>query len=115
MTDHVISGLVKKRAELAGDLEVLRQKLQHIDATLEILGYQNPNAIVPRFRRHKPPMFRSGELMALVGEAERLGHCDNVTITRWIMEQRGLDEGMYKRARESVKDCRKRLNRRRID
>lgn len=113
MTDHVISGLVKKRAELAGELQVIRQKLQHIDGTLEILGYENPDGIVPRFRRPNPPMFRSGELTALVGEAERQGHADNVSVTRLIMEKRCFDEGMYRRVRESVKDCRKRLNRRR--
>lgn len=113
MTDHVISGLVKLRAELSGELQVLRQKLQHIDATLEILGYAEPGRIVPRFQRQSPPMFKAGELMALVGEAERTGHKDNVSITRWIMEQRNFDDGVYKRLRESVRDCKKRLNRRR--
>jgi hypothetical protein len=111
MTDHLISGLVAKRAEVAGELEKLRQQLVHIDGTLRLLGYEDPKSIRPHFKRKNKPLFGPGELMALVGQAERAGCDDAVSVTRWVMLARNLDEGLYQRVRASVKDCRKRLNR----
>lgn len=59
-----------KRAEIAGELEKLRQQLVHIDGTLRLLGYEDPKSIRPHFKRKNKPLFGPGELMALVGQAE---------------------------------------------
>ncbi len=112
MSDHVISGLVRKRAELAGELERLRSQLLHIDATLKIFGYKAPQNIKPHFTRKYAPMFKPGQLTALVGEAERSGCTDNVAVTNWIIMNGHAAQTDYERVRDSVKTCRRRLNQR---
>lgn len=112
MSDHVTSALVRKRAELAGELERLRAQLLHIDATLKIFGYKAPQSIKPHFSRKHAPMFKPGQLTALVGKAERAGCTDNVSVTEWIIMNGHAAQTDYERVRGSVKTCRRRLNQR---
>lgn len=58
MTDHVISGLVRKSAELAGEMERFRSQLLHIDAILKIFSYKSPQSIKLHFTRKHAPMFK---------------------------------------------------------
>ncbi|MBY9067770.1 hypothetical protein K1X12_12730 [Hyphomonas sp. WL0036] len=114
MTDHVISGLVRKRAELAGQIAQLQEDLRHIDGALIVLGYSNPQSIDAIKRRRLPAMFRAGELMRLVGDALREGHAKPHQITLYVMERRGMDHqdvDLLGRVKASVRACVKRMNR----
>lgn len=112
MTGHVTSALVRKRAELAGEMERLRSQLFHIDATLKIFGFKAPQNIKPHFTRKHALMFKPGQLTALVGEAERSGCSDNVSVTNLIIMNGHAEQAEYERVRDSVKTCRRRLNQR---
>ena len=74
-----LSGLIEKRAELAGDirlaeerLEQLRSDILHLDATIRIMdpAYQ-VDAIVPKVRRPRREWFGNGELLRLILETLR--------------------------------------------
>lgn len=73
MTDYMVTGLVKKRAELAGDIELthnhLRQlvnDLEHLDATLRFVA---PDMEVEAIR---PKVFRPPDDWARRGQMSRL-------------------------------------------
>jgi hypothetical protein len=58
--------------------------------------------------------FRNGELVALIGEAERAGHDSLKPMTEYAMKAKGLDTGdesLLKRIRWSVGECRTRTGR----
>ena len=105
--ETIINGLIKKRAELAGQLEKARKDLAAIDGALVAFGYHDAKKIPAKHTRRRPPLFKPGQLIALVGEAERAGCEDNPTIAAWIMRQQDMAPELYQRVRDSVKDCRK--------
>lgn len=107
--DNVISGLVRKRAELAGDLARLEEALRNVDGTLRLLGYERPEAIEPHFTRCRPSLFKPGELMQLVCDAQREGLSLNPEIANWIIVRKDFDRNLYKRIRQAVQDCKKRI------
>ena len=98
---HVVSALVRKRAELAGEiaaaerhLERLRINLVHLDATLRLF---DPDAVpedIPPKRPRRKGWFADGELPRRVlnilrGAApEPLGCAE---IARRLMTERGMD------------------------
>jgi len=98
--DHVVSGLIAKRAELAGKIESLQAQvkqavieLDHIDAALRIF---DPNidleAITPRRVPNAHHAFR-GEVSRIVLEALRKTRRPMSThaLTDAVMNERGLD------------------------
>ncbi|MDT9600028.1 hypothetical protein [Sphingosinicella rhizophila] len=77
MTDYVVAGLVKKRAELAGELEstherlrVLVNQLESLDNTLRIVA---PDMEVEAIR---PEAFRPPDDWSKRGQDEPLGAVD---------------------------------------
>lgn len=75
---HVISALVAKRAELAGERneldrrrDALQAHIDHIDATLALFRYPGDPAKIPAKRPYRW-IFRSGELRRLVADIERV-------------------------------------------
>lgn len=73
MTDYMVTGLVKKRAELAGELETTHNRLRElvndlasIDATLRIVA---PDMVVEAIR---PKAFRPPEDWSKRGQMSRL-------------------------------------------
>src|SRR4051794_34847037 len=74
MTDYMILGLVKKRAELAGDIELthnrlreLVNQLEHIDGTLRIVAPDMElEAIRPKAFRPPDDWARRGQMSRLV-------------------------------------------------
>lgn len=115
---HVVTALISKRAELAGDLQALadqrraiKRQIEHVDATLALFGYDgDPNAIKPR-RKHNW-MFRRGELQRLVWDIERdaEGRMHREDIAREVIAHKGWtpEPALVKSVAGKVKDVRKR-------
>jgi len=89
-------------------MELLQSAIHHIDQTLALIGYVDGTPVSGRTRR-----FASGELIALIGEAERAEHTTPIPILAYLMKVKGLD-ATDKRLKQKllyrVKDCRRRLN-----
>jgi hypothetical protein len=72
--DHVVSGLIEKRRELAGAIETLQEQLDqhyadlaHVDGALRLLGHTlDPDAIRPKGRYRRLAHFDRNELSRLV-------------------------------------------------
>jgi|JI9StandDraft_2_1071091.scaffolds.fasta_scaffold10921_8 hypothetical protein len=106
MSDETISALLAKRTELAEQVQHIQATIFHLDAALEAFGYR-PGGSKPKRR------FANGELIRLIGEAERAGVTTLNGIARWVVQAKGwnaADQTLYKRTLWSVKECRKRMN-----
>jgi hypothetical protein len=75
--EHVLSGLIAKRAELAGQIEMMQREmrqlvaaLDHVDATIRVF---DPNTYLEDIRPRLPPRFQAfkGEVSRLVLNALR--------------------------------------------
>lgn len=105
MSEDLIQGLLKKRNDVSEQIHDLQNIIFHIDATLKALGYKR--SLVKKQKR----IFRNGELIALVGEAERKGIDGPTPIAAYVAERKGLnfdERSMRRRLVASVKECRKR-------
>ncbi len=97
----VVNGLVEKRAELAGEiksaeqnLQVMRESLSHLDATIRLLAPDVELSRVSTKRRYrKNSLFGRGELSRAVRESLRDAHepLSGRDIALAILEQRGLE------------------------
>jgi hypothetical protein len=75
---HIISALVRKRAELGGELLAIETRkrqvmasISQIDSSLAIFGYVgDAKAIAPR-RKHPPRMFKRGHLRRMIYDIRR--------------------------------------------
>jgi hypothetical protein len=75
---HVIHALVRKRAELSGEVAELKrqirsidEQIKHVDACLALFGYQHhPKGIKP-VRPRPEPMFKQGQLKRMVLDIRR--------------------------------------------
>ena len=106
MSDETVSILLAKRTELLEQVQKVQATIFHIDMTLEAFGYK-PGGSKPKRR------FANGELIRLIGEAERAGVTSANGIARWIAQTKGWpvnDQTLAKRTLWSVKECRKRMN-----
>ena len=101
---HVVSALVRKRAELAGEIEAaekrvarLRADLLHLDATLRLFDAEaEPLAIPPKRPWRRTGWFRNGELPRRVLDALRAAVSEPLCageITARIMADKGLEAG----------------------
>ena len=117
---HVISGLVKVRARLGGDLRriekqrrELKAKLASVDETLKLIGFQDdPAQIAPRASYTR--LFKRGELFRLVADALRTatGPISNREIAAIVVQKRGWDARdpeLASRIAESIKPVRRGL------
>jgi hypothetical protein len=104
MTDLAVSALVRRHAELAGEIEALearidqlRADLVHLHAAIRIRDPDaNPAAIKPkRPNRRGCPWFGHGEVGRLMLDAlrEAVEPLTSAGAARRIMERRGLDPG----------------------
>lgn len=120
---HVITALIQKRADLAGELAetearviAIRANIEHVDCCLALFGYKpDPQDIPPR-RRQRGRIFRRGELSRMVYDILRAatGPISNreiaariVAIMNWDQENEDLISDVAVR----VKDARKRMPR----
>lgn len=101
MSDHVISGLKAKRAELAGKVEHLERALEcskrdlaYIDGALHVFGYGNdPAEIRSKRLRPMPRLFGRGEIQRTIFDMLRRSPdgIDTTELTNCIMRQKGWD------------------------
>lgn len=115
--EHVLSGLIRKRAELVGEIDhltsVVQQKvieLDHLDATIRIfhpdidLEAIRPKTVPPRHQASPGEMIR-GVLTVLRESKEPLTSGD---ITLRLMHRRGLntaDKGLVRTVSKRVIAC----------
>jgi len=95
-----------KRAALAIQIQEAQSAIFHLDATLRLLGHD------PHARKAYGRLFANGELISLIGEAERAWRTTPVPILDYIAKAKALDltdKRLKQRLLHSVKDCRKRL------
>ena len=116
---HVVSALVKKRAELAGEVQriderrtALKAHIAHIDAVLRLFAYAgDPALIKPRRRRNW--IFRRGELQRMVYDIEREADrpLQKDEIAAMVLDRKGWahDPDLLDTVADRVKDVRKRL------
>lgn len=119
----VIHALVRKRAELAGEIDDLnrritaaRARIAHVDGCLALFGYQRePKDIRPVRKRHAQ-LFQRGQLtrtvLDILREAER--PMANREVAAEIVRRVGWDmddAALLSAVTVRVKDVRKRLNR----
>ena len=112
MNKQVIDGLKRKRSELAGEIKQLRADKKAIEAALKVYGVNRPDLLPEKYRERGARLFEHGELMALVGKAQRGGLTSPTCITRFIMRAKGVDpedRHKFNRYYGSVTDCRKRM------
>ena len=117
--EHVVSGLVRKRAELAGELEkfdehrtAIKAHIANIDAVLRLFLYKgDPAQIKPRRKRNW--MFRRGELQRMVADIEREAtsplHKGEIALEVLNLKGWAHDPDLLETVAEKVKDVRKRL------
>ena len=120
---HIISALVKKRAELGGELLAIETRkrqvmasLSQIDSSLAIFGYSgNTKAIAPR-RKHPPRMFKRGQLRRMIYDIGR-AHSEfatNDTIAGEVMRRmkwNEADAGLQFSVSLKVREIRKLIGR----
>ena len=115
----VISALVKKRAELAGELAVhdskrqaLAERLAHVDSVLAIFEFgRDPKTIKPR-RKIAPRMFKRGRLRRMIADIGRqIPELKvNRAIASEVISRMGWDIGsaqLIAQVRDKVRDVRK--------
>ena len=101
---HVVAALVRKRAEIAGEIEAaekrvarLRADLLHLDATLRLFDAEaEPLAIPPKRPWRRTGWFRNGELPRRVLDTLRATAPEPLCaggITARIMADKGLEAG----------------------
>jgi hypothetical protein len=126
MTDYVVSGLIAKRAELAGIIDQLQRQLDqhradltHIDGVLRVLASDlDPETIRPKRPYRRNRYFARNELSRLCLGVFREAEGEPVSIddlTRQVIAAKGFDpaDGILRAAiRDQVADIVKRLHRR---
>ncbi len=115
MDTFVISGLVRKRAELAGDIENAQAKLQQMIADLENLdrtillfdGDYQVSAIKPKGFRPPEDWAQRGEMSRIILNTLRQAREPLTTrdICLQLMSERALDTGNIKLVRLMTKRC----------
>src|SRR3954471_17032415 len=100
-TNLILSGLVEKRAELAGEirqaedrLEQMHSDILHVDATIRLIDPSyHTDAIVPKARRQRRERFANGELFRLILDTLRRSP-DAMTsreVALALMQRKGYD------------------------
>ncbi len=116
---HALSALVRKRAELAGEIEklderraALRAHIANLDAVLRLFCYRgDPAEIKPKRKRRW--MFRRGELQRMVLDIERQAtkplHKDDIAAEVLTRKGWARDPDLLETVADKVKDVRKRV------
>jgi hypothetical protein len=107
MSTELVETLLQKRSELVAEVAKMQAAIFHLDETLAVFGHHVGGP------KRQPRVFAHGELIALIGDAERKGCNTNAAVVEHVMRAKGQDPSdafLKKRIAWSVKDCRKRMN-----
>lgn len=112
---HVISGLISKRAELAGlaehharELDRLDADLQHLDAIIKLFDPDmDLRTLPPKRFREANKIFRQGESSRLILEVLREAGTalNTIEISRRIADKKKLSADQVKIVRDTVLDA----------
>ena len=105
MSEEAIHALTEKRTALMLQIRELQSQVFHIDGAIQALGGR------PAKRQNR--FFGPGELIRLIGEAERSGLSTPRDVARYIMKAKELnetDKAVVRHVRWSVTECRRRMN-----
>jgi len=93
--DHTISGLLRKRTDIAQDIDrkrvdlaALRDDLGKIEAALAVFGHEN----MPDTPKPRVTIFRRNELRAHALDELRTGPRTNRELTESVIEAKGLEK-----------------------
>ncbi|KIN72772.1 hypothetical protein [Sulfitobacter guttiformis] len=115
--EHTLSGLIKKRGEIAGQHKVaqkaadtLKADLDAIDRALVLCGYEDdPKAIAPRGKYKQ--LFGRNELKLTIIKMLREAPADDDAIAAQIIADKGWGDDMHadvlKRARDALQRAQK--------
>ena len=95
------TGSSPKRTELAEQVQKLQATIFHLDAAMKAFGYA-PDRPKPMRR------FANGELIRLIGEAERADITSMTGIACWVIQTKGwpdADPALTRRVMWSVRDA----------
>ncbi len=118
---HVISALIRKRAELSGEMVILerstrqtRASLDHVDACLAMFGYRGDPSGIPAVQVQNGRLFKRGHLKRAVLEIRREagGTISNQGIAEEIIRRMGWDADDHElrvKLTRRVKDVTKRV------
>lgn len=114
---NLISGLIRKRAEIAGQhkaamkaADAVKQDLDALDRALAVCGYKgDPRGIEPRGKYNT--MFVRNELKLLIMGKLKEGPADDRAIAEHIIDtkQWALDNALYKEVLKRVRHALQRL------
>lgn len=121
MDTFVISGLTRKRAEIAGEIAAaekrvheLAQDLSHIDAALRLFDPQAVPEDIPPKRPRSVQYFRRGHLTRFILSSLRQAPMDTDALTLALMADAGMDTDdaalradIRRRVRYALKDQRR--------
>jgi hypothetical protein len=112
-TPHVVSGLIAKRAEVAGqithhegELRRLRSALDHLDATIVFLDPDiKPTGIRSRRVPHRPPVLPdlARTVLDLMRRANEPLTAHDMALR--LMDEHGLDKADLPRLAEAIGGC----------
>lgn len=99
MSEIIVSALVRKKAEILGEIEqanerlsVLRQQLQHVDGTLAVFGHEDAAPIKPAYKRQQG-YFQQGELVRFIFDYLRQhGPQTRADLLQAVLAHKGLTE-----------------------
>lgn len=120
---HVISALVRKRAELTwlqaetGKLHrSIAKNIAKVDHVLAMVGYRDDPGTIRKRRKNNPPLFRRGQLRRLIYDIRHEGPCIStdrqfaVEVMRRLLWNTG-DESLLLAVTLKVRDVRKAIGR----
>ena len=120
---HVISALVKKRGELAGELAEIDKRrreitgrIAHVDSVLTMFGYDGDPKAIPTIRKQTGRLFKRGQLRRIIYDLrrERPELTVNKEIAAEVLKRLGWDTDngtLLSTVAEKVKDVRKVIGR----
>jgi hypothetical protein len=85
MSEPIVETLLEKRSELVASVAKMQAAIFHLDETLAVFGHHVGGP------RRQPRVFAHGELIALIGDAERSGCATNSAVVEHVMRAKAHD------------------------
>lgn len=115
MSNHVVSGLIKRRRELSGDMlellaqaDVIARDLEALDRTLRMFAPElTPEAIPPRRNRPQPDWATRGAVVRIILSALRQADAplSTAALAIEVHQRRGLSGEVTRLHSKRVRKC----------